>query len=493
GLPCKSGAGHAVATGGGGAGSGAACGGRGVPSPDEGGRAPWPAGAGQGSSVAAERAGVHWSRMVGGAPSPQGLRRVHVTAGCSQEPEAAECPSQSSLQGALKHQLVPRARAVVSPGPSGPCHPSRASRSLPGPLSFPCCCYFCPRPPPPPFPRPLLFFILLSCSPFLSRFLSLVLLLPFLISLCAFVLPLRPFFHLRSLRLGVAGGRAAGIRVVLWRALVRGPASLSDPTASFCPCSSWWWRTRKRRPSPAEGPTKVRASGGDERQRAAEEARESSPQASLPLWGCFLCLSSSRCGQAKPRAAEQSRTARRLSAGSGFSCRESMELDEAFLFGFAGAGQAAFGIGRAFEVSWKRVLQPVIGPCALAPPLSCSLLPPCGQKRVLQPVIGWLRHPLTAHVRLLAPPRPPLAPPPTLVGSAPAHCACAAPGSAPPPTLAPPPPTTRAWLLAPPTASPAPPPYHCACVAPGSAPAGSAPTLAGSAPPPARACAAPGS
>ncbi|CAM9527284.1 unnamed protein product, partial [Bubo scandiacus] len=36
----------------------------------------------------------------------------------------------------------------------------------------------------------------------------------------------------------------------------------------------------------------------------------------------------------------------------------------------------------------KRVLQPVIGPCALAPPLSCSLLPPCGQTRVLQPVIG---------------------------------------------------------------------------------------------------------
>ena len=37
---------------------------------------------------------------------------------------------------------------------------------------------------------------------------------------------------------------------------------------------------------------KGKSEGGDEQQRAAEEARESSPQASLPLWGCFLCLSS---------------------------------------------------------------------------------------------------------------------------------------------------------------------------------------------------------
>ncbi|XP_074698593.1 uncharacterized protein LOC141930950 isoform X4 [Strix aluco] len=37
---------------------------------------------------------------------------------------------------------------------------------------------------------------------------------------------------------------------------------------------------------------KGKSERGDERQRPAEEARESSPQASLPLWGCFLCLSS---------------------------------------------------------------------------------------------------------------------------------------------------------------------------------------------------------
>ena len=77
---------------------------------------------------------------------------------------------------------VPRARAAVSPGPSGPCHPSCASRSLPAPLLHLSLFHAAVISAPPPTPFLYLSFILLSCSS----------VLPFSLSLSC---PTAPFSH----------------------------------------------------------------------------------------------------------------------------------------------------------------------------------------------------------------------------------------------------------------------------------------------------------
>ncbi|CAM9427013.1 unnamed protein product, partial [Bubo scandiacus] len=55
------------------------------------------------------------------------------------------------------------------------------------------------------------------------------------------------------------GGRHSGGSVA---GSVRGPASLSDPMASSCRCSNWWWK-RKRQTSRAEGPARQESAAGE--------------------------------------------------------------------------------------------------------------------------------------------------------------------------------------------------------------------------------------